>query len=82
MQAYVYKSLRKADTFVYHGPATAPDHRSEPFKERGEAVGAYCIAKTSDGDILTEIMPRDEIEKIRSKRACRPLAIAGSGLRR
>ena len=57
----------EADTFVYHGPATAPDHRSEPFKERGEAVGAYCIAKTSDGDILTEIMPRDEIEKIRSK---------------
>jgi len=45
----------------------SPEHRSEPFKERGEAVGAYCIAKTSDGDILTEIMPRDEIEKIRSK---------------
>ena len=57
----------ESDTFVYHGPALSPEHRSEPFKERGEAVGAYCIAKTSDGDILTEIMPRDEIEKIRSK---------------
>lgn len=57
----------ESDTFVYHGPALSPEHRSEPFKERGEAVGAYCIAKTSDGDILTEIMPRDEIDKIRSK---------------
>lgn len=59
--------VHEADTFVYHGPATAPEHRSEPFKERGEAIGVYCIAKTSDGDILTEIMPRDELEKIRSK---------------
>lgn len=59
--------VHEADAFVYHGPAMAPEHRSEPFKERGEAIGVYCIAKTSDGDILTEIMPREELEKIRSK---------------
>lgn len=56
------------DRFEYRGPAEAPVHVADPFKGgRGEIVGAYCIAKTNDGDVLTEVMPRDEIEKIRSK---------------
>ena len=56
------------DGFEYRGPAEAPVHTADPFKSnRGEIVGAYCIAKTKDGDVLTEVMPRDEIEKIRSK---------------
>jgi recombination protein RecT len=57
-----------ADTFTYNGPAEKPDHQSEPFKkERGEVIGAYCIAKTREGDILCEILPLEEIEKIRGK---------------
>lgn len=59
--------VHEADTFVYHGPAKEPEHRADAFRDRGEVVGAYCIAKTSDGDYLTEIMPVDELEKIRSK---------------
>jgi len=56
------------DTFKYHGPARIPDHDADPFKkDRGEIVGAYCIAKTKDGDILTETMPVSELEKIRGK---------------
>lgn len=56
------------DTFLYHGPALIPEHTADPFKpDRGELVGAYCIAKTRDGDILVEVMARDEIEKIRGK---------------
>lgn len=55
------------DTFTFHGPARAPEHIANPFKERGEIVGVYCIAKTSDGDILTEIMPFEDLEKIRGK---------------
>lgn len=55
------------DAFVYHGPSREPEHHAQPFKDRGEVVGAYCIAKTSDGDVLTEIMPVDELEKIRGK---------------
>jgi recombination protein RecT len=56
------------DRFEYRGPAEAPVHHADPFKgNRGEIVGAYCIAKTKDGDMLTEVMPLDEIEKIRSK---------------
>lgn len=45
-------------------------HAPDPFasKEvRGELIGAYSIAKTSDGFIHIEIMSKDEIEKVRSK---------------
>lgn len=54
------------DTFTYNGPAAAPTHQANPFKERGEFIGAYCIAKTRDGDILTEVIDKAEIENIRN----------------
>ena len=57
-----------SDTFVYKGPALIPEHIADPFKkDRGEIVGVYCIAKTNQGDVLTEVMDREELEKIRSK---------------
>lgn len=57
-----------ADDFEYHGPAAAPAHKANPFRrDRGEIVGAYCIAKTNGGDVLTEVMDLEEIEKIRSR---------------
>ena len=59
--------VHEKDTFVYHGPAKEPEHRADAFRDRGEIIGVYCIAKTSDGDVLAEIMPIDELEKIRSK---------------
>jgi recombination protein RecT len=56
------------DTFAYHGPALIPEHQADVFKaDRGKLIGAYCIAKTRDGDVLTEVMPIAEIEKIRGK---------------
>src|SRR5690606_37710067 len=56
------------DRFEYCGPAEAPVHHADPFKDnRGDIVGAYCIAKTNDGDVLTEDMSQGENEKIRSK---------------
>lgn len=58
----------EADSFEYHGPAVQPVHTADPFKkDRGEVVGVYCIAKTAGGDVLTEVMGREEIDKIRSK---------------
>src|SRR5690606_33257577 len=54
------------DTFRYCGPAAMPEHEADPFSDRGEIVGAYCIAKTPDGDILTEVMARAAIEQLRS----------------
>jgi recombination protein RecT len=56
------------DTFTYNGPAAMPTHTADPFKkDRGQIVGVYCIAKTHQGDVLTEVMDREELEKIRSK---------------
>lgn len=56
------------DKFTYHGPAALPEHIADPFKtDRGEIVGCYCIAKTRDGDVLTEVMPVAELKKIRGK---------------
>lgn len=59
--------VHEKDDFTYHGPAALPQHKADPFRDRGEIIGAYCIAKTCDGDILTEVMDRDELEKIRGK---------------
>lgn len=54
------------DQFTYHGPAAMPDLVADPFRERGELIGVYCVAKTADGDILTEVMDRAAIEQVRS----------------
>lgn len=59
--------VHEKDAFTYHGPAREPEHKADAFRDRGEIIGVYCIAKTSDGDILTEIMPFDELDKIRGK---------------
>lgn len=58
--------VHEQDDFTYYGPAAAPTIVTNPFKPRGEIVGAYCIAKTVDGDILTEVMDLEAIHKIRS----------------
>lgn len=55
------------DQFTYNGPAAMPEHKANPFKARGDVVGVYCIAKTRDGDILTEVMDYAELDKIRGK---------------
>lgn len=57
-----------AEEFVYHGPAKAPEHVANPFKRDGrEIIGVYCIAKTKDGDILCDVMTREQIEAVRAK---------------
>lgn len=53
------------DDFSWCGPAEAPEHRADPFSDRGALKGGYCIAKLPDGDILVEVMPIEEINKIR-----------------
>lgn len=59
--------VHEADEFTYYGPAAKPEHKANPFKDRGDVVGVYCIAKTRDGDILTEVMDYAELDKIRGK---------------
>lgn len=55
------------DAFEYLGPAAMPIHKANPFADRGEVIGVYCIAKTCDGDILTDVLDMAEIAKIRGK---------------
>lgn len=57
--------VHEYDDFTYFGPASAPEIRTNPFKDRGPIIGAYCIAKTVQGDILTEVMDLDALLKVR-----------------
>lgn len=57
--------VHEGDEFTYYGPAKEPFIKTDPFRDRGPIIGVYCIAKTSDGDILTEAMNMDAIEQVR-----------------
>lgn len=53
------------DEFVWLGPAQQPEHRADPFSDRGTLKGGYCIAKLPDGEMLVEVMKVEEINKVR-----------------
>lgn len=56
------------DSFELNGFDSQPTHRFQPFaKDRGEIVGVYVVVKTADGDYLTEVMSREEVEAIRDR---------------
>ncbi len=57
--------VKENDSFTYKGPCMAPEHEMDPFKPRGNPVGVYCIAKTSEGDILADTMSWEEVDKIK-----------------
>lgn len=55
------------DEFIYKGVSVEPSHSFNPFANRGEIVGVYCVAKTCKGDFLTEIMTIEECYEIRER---------------
>jgi recombination protein RecT len=56
------------DAFTLNGSGQSPTHTYNPFsKERGDVVGAYCVAKLPDGDYLTETMSIEDINAIRDR---------------
>lgn len=62
--------VRERDSFVLNGFDKPPSHSFNPFaklEDRGQAIGAYCVAKTRDGDYLTETMSIDDIHSIRDR---------------
>lgn len=59
--------VHEADEFTYSGKVGAPIHKAKVFTDRGPVVGVYCVARTADGDTLTEVMSVDEINAIRDK---------------
>lgn len=57
--------VKEKDTFVYNGVDQKPTHQMEPFGDRGESVGVYCVAKVSDNEYLTDVMSWEEVMKIK-----------------
>jgi len=57
--------VKAADKFTYRGPCELPIHEMDAFGDRGVTVGAYCIAKTHQGDYLVDVMSAAEIKAIR-----------------
>ena len=55
------------DHFEYHGFNMKPTLKADPFKDRGQAVGVYAMAKLiSSGDYLVETMTIDDVNDIRN----------------
>jgi len=60
--------VREKDLFQLNGLDKLPTHDFQPFdRERGNIVGVYCVAKTADGDYLTDTMTIDEVYDIRDR---------------
>lgn len=58
--------VRKGDTFTYVNGVV--HHEVDPFSdERGEAIGAYVIAKLSTGGQVSKVMSKKEIMAIAEK---------------
>lgn len=55
------------DKFKMVGLGKEPKHEFTPFEERGDFKGAYCVAKTHDGDFIVEFMSAKEIDYIKSR---------------
>lgn len=56
------------DRFVLRSRGEEPIHERDPFdSDRGAIRGAYCIAKTVDGEFLVETMTIAEIHAIRNR---------------
>lgn len=55
------------DTFELNGINQEPTHKRNPFGDRGEFIGAYCVAKLPSGEFLTTALSAEEINKVRDK---------------
>lgn len=58
--------VKSNDQFTYCGPCDLPRHEMNAFGDRGATIGAYCIAKTHQGDYLVDIMGMEDINKIKN----------------
>lgn len=61
--------VHEKDQFVYEGMGREPTHKFTPFGERGHIIGAYCVAKTHDGEYMVEMMAINDIHAIRNRSA-------------
>lgn len=61
------KTVHDNDEFIDNGVDEKPTHKYNAFKDRGQIVGFYCVAKTVKGDYLTTIMNLEDTHKIRAR---------------
>lgn len=59
--------VREKDEYQYQGMGREPIHKFNPFGDRGEIIGAYCLAKTHDDEFILTQMNNDEILSIRER---------------
>ncbi len=55
------------DKFKLVGVGKAPQHEFDYFGDRGQCVGAYCVAETTSGSHLVTVMSIEEIFEIRDR---------------
>jgi phage RecT family recombinase len=59
--------VKEKDEFIFRGLGEMPLHKMNPFGDRGEIVGVYCVARLPTGETLSTIMSKSECEYIREK---------------
>ena len=57
--------VRANDEFVFNGKYDKVTHKFKPQGNRGEIIGAYCMARLHDGTIMSEWMDKTQIDKCR-----------------
>lgn len=62
------QTIQRNDKFIWRpSEERAIEHEVADFtSERGEMIGAYAIVRLKDGSIMSEVMPKAAIDKIRS----------------
>jgi recombination protein RecT len=55
------------DDYSFNGVGKEPSHKFNPFGDRGTLVGCYVVAKTEDGEYLTDQMAIEEVYAIRDR---------------
>lgn len=59
--------VHEKDEYENKGINKEPIHGYKTFGDRGKVVGVYVVARTSDGDFLTEEMSLEDCYKIRDR---------------
>lgn len=59
--------VKEKDTFEYMGVGQKPLHKFQPFGDRGQMIGVYCVAKLSTGEFLSTVMSLKEVTDIKDK---------------
>lgn len=65
VQAIAGNVVCEADDFDYDEGSAAFVRHKRALHDRGEVVCAYAYAKLTNGEVFVEVMPRDDLDKIK-----------------